>query len=393
MGIVAMNGNEELPGDHFWDAEEAEQEYYEVGRRIAEAEEKAKEADIHFLCEFTLAYYFRKAFCRAQYKWNYEDKDLYWGDSSFQSHISELKFYDRLIQEEGQKWQKEHKEKLEEYLHTPLNPYWLSPDGSVHYSWGDGSVEEIDSNLTLCEATTETVKTYTHYSYSDKNGYFNQKRIDYSYLKRVEWYTITGEAAVSGLEWALRNAGYLPPRIKSDTPFDAEELVRATWVKAELVEAALTQAHTRREELIQEVRSFLAPYYRGAKWKFVPDLAPDLEAVHKHFGRFEERWKSAPTLSYPSLAHLTPPEIGHRWNYPYWIRCGQWATYRFPGVEDWLLRLEGRFRDRIVAGLKAYHQAKDALDQLRRQREAIRMLHYKPLVYKMFWPILLPEEP
>jgi len=54
-------------------------------------------------------------------------------------------------------------------------------------------------------------------------------------------------------------------------------------------------------------------------------------------------------------------------------------------VEDWLLRLEGRFHDRIVADLKAYHQAMDELDQLRRQREIIRILHYKPLIYKEFW--------
>src|SRR5258708_12678589 len=44
MGIVAMNGNEDLPGDHFWDSEEAEQEYYAVGQAIAKAEEKLKQA-------------------------------------------------------------------------------------------------------------------------------------------------------------------------------------------------------------------------------------------------------------------------------------------------------------------------------------------------------------
>src|SRR5947209_6673781 len=39
-----MNGNEELPSDHFWDTEEAEEEYYSVGRAIAEAKEKLSEA-------------------------------------------------------------------------------------------------------------------------------------------------------------------------------------------------------------------------------------------------------------------------------------------------------------------------------------------------------------
>src|SRR5436305_9843057 len=40
----AMNGNEKLPGDHFWDAEEAEREYFAIGQAITEAEEKLKQA-------------------------------------------------------------------------------------------------------------------------------------------------------------------------------------------------------------------------------------------------------------------------------------------------------------------------------------------------------------
>src|SRR5437588_2652396 len=122
-----MNGNEDLPGDHFWDSGDAEQQYYAVGQAIAKAEQRAREADIRSHCEFILALYFRKAFCRAQYKWNYESVDLYSDDSSFQSLITEL--HDRKTQEETEKWQKERKEKLEKQLHHPLNPYWISQDG------------------------------------------------------------------------------------------------------------------------------------------------------------------------------------------------------------------------------------------------------------------------
>jgi hypothetical protein len=39
-----MNGNEDLPGDHFWDAEEAEQEYYALGRALAEVEERQEKS-------------------------------------------------------------------------------------------------------------------------------------------------------------------------------------------------------------------------------------------------------------------------------------------------------------------------------------------------------------
>src|SRR5258708_16883723 len=38
-----MNSDEELPGDHFWDLEEAEREYYAIGQALADAQERQEE--------------------------------------------------------------------------------------------------------------------------------------------------------------------------------------------------------------------------------------------------------------------------------------------------------------------------------------------------------------
>ena len=75
-----MKDNEELPSNHFWDSEEAEQEYYEVGRRIEEAEQRARAAAIRYHCESILALTFRRAYCRAQYNKYYEERDYYSDD-------------------------------------------------------------------------------------------------------------------------------------------------------------------------------------------------------------------------------------------------------------------------------------------------------------------------
>jgi hypothetical protein len=45
----AMNGNGKLPDEHFWDSEEAEQEYHAVEQGIAKAEERLKRAQVRLL--------------------------------------------------------------------------------------------------------------------------------------------------------------------------------------------------------------------------------------------------------------------------------------------------------------------------------------------------------
>ena len=241
----------------------------------------------------------------------------------------------------------------------------------------------------LSEVKTEPVETF--YAYKISFGGFREKIVKYVTLQRAEWYTLTDEAAMSSLEWVLRYARYLPPKINTkdaaftehQPPFDAEEDVKA----------ATSLALSQLDELIREVRSFLLPY---RTWKFVPFQTPESREAHLMPNLppdLPERERGyTPKQSGSPIASMTPPGIGQRWADPDWMGMGQWEPRRFPEAEEWLLRLEDRFHEKIVAAMQAAYEAKDELDQLRRQREAIRILHYKPGVYKAFWSVLQATE-
>ncbi len=227
---------------------------------------------------------------------------------------------------------------------------------------------------------------------------------------------------MSNLEWVLRRGQYLTPKISTKVappfpyaftqpPFDVEEDVKA----------ATALALSRRDELIGEVRSFLSPY---RKWKFVPwippetreaRLVPDLPKglpereegyIPKPYGSsiVQQLPKTREASLVPDLPEgdsilgiipgtsLTPLKIGQQWADPYWMGKGQWETRRFPEAEEWLLRLERDFHKRIVTEMQAAYETRDVWEQLCRQQNAIRILHYKPGVYKAFWSVLQATE-
>ncbi len=143
----AMNGSDELPPGHFWDSEEAKQEYYEVGRRIEEAEQRARAAAIRFHCECILALIFRRAYCRAQYTKMFDERD-YYRDVNVPGSLSEETFQTLITRLHDENWKKYHDEgEIERKLYHPLNPWWIPPHDWFSSEWAGTSLSSVSKQI------------------------------------------------------------------------------------------------------------------------------------------------------------------------------------------------------------------------------------------------------
>src|SRR6266705_6899055 len=165
-----MNGDDELPSDYFWASEEAEQEYYAVGQAIAEAEEKLAMARGRMLAASAIADAFPHALNVSSKHHGYSYVYAPSPDNCLP------KDYDP--------------------LNHALNPYWLWPNGKVeHYGYEPFSAVSFRGSMTLQKIESKTVHAGVGFGRRKKrSGDYVHCTIEYSYEKRVEWYTPTGDA-------------------------------------------------------------------------------------------------------------------------------------------------------------------------------------------------------
>lgn len=345
MGIVAVNDNEELPTNYFWDTEEAEKEYYAVGQGLAEAEEKLKRAHARLLIVQTVYDRFSDTLGVAAVK-NRGSKYSYEEESIFNT------------------------------LNLALNPYWLpSEGGKFEFGYSHGyrhSHAPWQGSLVAAKVESETIQDTVYYGREKKRtGAYVHIRITYSYDKRVEWYTPTGDVGMSGLERSLRYAA---------SPFTTPNA---------LFDKLL-------EEVKQEIYAFICPLSQQVVLKFIPDLAPtNIKEIYLSSGVYKE---DVPELSWPPLAKYAAPKAGERYGLASykgicWICCGRWEPYRFPDetlryVRERIVRIFDKLRERINDAVWAVVAVEEEIATLRRRQKKLRILHYKPLIYREFWSVL-----
>jgi hypothetical protein len=288
-----------------------------------------------------------------------------------------------------------------------LRPYWIPYDGIINEYNSYTSLPVLDGiarDLTLYKFESETVHDYFYYWPDWWNGkaFYKKyrKRVDYSYLKRVEWYTLKGEAARSMPEQVLRSYySSLPRRIA-----DKKEL-HAVFCKL-------------LQELIDEVHEVFAFYYEGVRCgtagckcrlrignevrlKFIPELAPETPA--QRVEKSHENDPSDAELWYPPLAQVEQPKVGQRregklYERP-WIGYGKWEVEALPNeaeLEPFLTQTEKRLEAQVKEREQELEQHKQELEQckqsvkeLTKRWEEYKNQHYKPIHHKEY----LGEQP
>jgi hypothetical protein len=364
--------------EYFWDSKNAEQQYIELGQSVEEAKQKVLEAEqqvdgahdaVHIVD--TLLNVFRLARMRSENDY--------------------------------------------------LRPYWLPSDDVVkkynyEYIPYDSQVfnyeiflpvDGIARNLTLCKFESETIHDYFYYWPDWWNGkaFYNKyrKRVDYSYLKRVEWYTLKGDAAVSRVEHNIR--------LYSPVVLDHGRIAGKKELHAEFRKLL--------EELIEEVHEHCVLYYEGVRCgtlgckcrlptgqevrlKFIPELTPETPA--QRVEKSGEHDPSDAELWYPTLAHCQPPEVGGRWGIN-WddpgrvLECGKWEVEALPTdteLEPFLTQteicLEAQVKERkqeLEQNKQVLAQRKQRVKELTQQWEAYKTEHYQPIHHKEY----LGEQP
>ena len=336
-----MNGNDELPAGHFWDPEEAKREYYKVETGLDEAKEKLWQAQA------------RLQTVRAVH-------------DCFLATPSIVVFEPRSIDLD--------------HLNVALNPYWLPEGGKFEANYmNDYRITHAPWHgyLVVQKVESETIR-------DEKVYYGREKKRDrayvscwkkYSYEKRMEWYTPTGDVGMSVMERSLRTAAY--PFLSQNSLYD--KLM---------------------DEVKQEVYTLLAPLSRQVVLKFIPDLAPsNIDEIYLSHGIYKE---DVPSLSWPALVRYTAPKTGERYGLASykgicWINCGQWEPYQFPkatlqAMREQIARIFDRLRERITDAVWVVVAVEEEIAALRRRQNKIRTLHYKPLVYREFWSAMQTTE-
>ena len=354
-----MNGNDELPSGHFWDSEEAEQEYYAVGGGIAEAKEKLKRSQGRLL---TVQAVFDR-FWDTPGVAAVEDRGIGYRYRGTLYSLLEEKLLDHLNEALNPYWLPEEDGKFDSYYHSKVPGYSHS-----HAPW--------QGSLVGVKVESEPVKAGVGFGREKKRtGAYVHLRIPYSCEKRVEWYTATGDVGMSALEQSMRSAAY---------PFPSPNSLYDKLM----------------DEVKQEVYALLAPLSREVVLKFIPDLGPtNIEEIYLSDGFYKE---DVPKLSWPALARYAAPKVGGRYGLASyegicWICCGRWEPYQFPkatlqAVRERLARIFDRLRERITDAAWAVVAVEEEIAALRRRQDKIRILHYKPLVYKEFWSALQTTE-
>ncbi len=332
-----MNGDEELPSDHFWDSEEAEQEYDAIGQAIAEAEEKLSEAQSRLLT------------VQAVY-------DSFSGTPGVAAVVRRFS------------WEEE--ESVLNLLNEALNPYWLPPEGK--FKSYDQSLAPWQGSMVVQKVESETVRDKVYYGrHKKRDRAYVQCWREYSCEKRVEWYTPTGDVGMSGLERSLRYAA--SPFVTPNSLYDKSL-----------------------EEVKQEVYAFICPLSREVVLKFIPDLAPtNIEEIRYSSGIYKE---DVPKREWPLLARYEAPKAGERYGLASykgicWVCCGRWELHQFPkatlkNVWERIERIEDRLREQIADAAKEVVRCEEEIMLLCRRKEKIRILHYKPMIYREFRSLL-----
>ncbi len=388
-----MNSSEELPSNYFWDSDEAEQEYYAIEQGIAETERTCAFARGRMLAVSAVADNLMNA---------YHVSKKY--DSGY-SYVYDL-------DSDGTKypWKKDF-----DPLNHAFNPFWLWPDGEIYYDvYADPAVfhphmtHELDQglfrlqgSLLLRKIRSEIVRDVVGLGWEEKWYGHEWSRLAYSYEKRVEWYTPKGDLATSGLEFALR---------RSSCPFDVPgeylegsvdfegygELLLADCLKREPEEVqhyARSLYKKLLAELQREVHDFAASLSSQIVLKFYPSLAPNKEDIQQSYA---ENKKAMPRVSLPPLARFERPKVGKRYGPASyrgicWLKHGRWETHRFPleVLNAWWDATRERLRERIKAAVRdVAYLSRGVLPNLLWQKQRIRLLHYKPNEYKVFWSLV-----
>lgn len=359
-----MNGEDELPSEHFWDSPEAEQEYHAIGQGIAEAEEQLSKAQGRL--HIDRAIYTR--FAAAPGANAVVRRGIMYSDGS--GHI------------EKEEW-------MLDRLNQGLNPYWLPEGGRFEANHANGySISHAPwrGSLVAVKVESETLQGAVGFGrHKKRSGDYVHLRLTFSYDKRVEWYTPTGDVGMSGMEWSLLNAQERATQAEDLSLPLLEKIIQSSALYKKLL-----------EELIREVHTFAASLSQQIVLKFYPDLEPtNIDEIYLSDGEYK---KDIPQLSWPPLAKYKAPKAQERYGLASyedtcWINCGRWDVYQFPvgqlqAVRKRVERIEERLRERIAAAFKEVLRIDEEIGLLRRRREKIRILHYKPLIYKELWSLL-----
>lgn len=319
--------SDELPPNHFWDSEEAEQEYYELGQALAQAQEKQQEK-------------------------------LSVPQSRLHTHMA---VYNCFSGVPGVAYE-------DKALSDALNPYWLR-DGRAFCEFAQG-----EGSLIVQKVESETVRETVDYLRNGRYG-ATDCRLEYSYEKRVDWYTPTGDAAVSLLEWALLGTRkvFMPPLPPDE--FDCYSSLL--------------------DRIRQELHALIAPLTQQIVLTFSPDLAPT-NIEHIRVSVFDpSKYNKVPRLNYPYLTRYSAPKAGERFgpaSYQgiHWLMCGRWKPHQFSQdqletVRERIQQIEQRVRKWVVDSNDEIAQIEEEVNLLYKKRKALRIRYYKPLAYRKFW--------
>ncbi len=340
-----MNSNEELPSDHFWNSDEAEQEYYAVGQAITDTEEKLKhaQAQLHTV--------------QAVY-----------------DHFSGVPGVAVVLRESNPSRSREWED---EDLNQALNPYWLPAGGRIS---PEQPPDQWQGSLVVQKVETETCQGEAIFRGDFWEG--TERGMPYTYEKRVEWYTPTREVGMSRLRHSLLQglSPDMPPGAGYDKPLFNRLL----------------------EKLIDEVSGDIRRLEEQVVLKFIPDLAPtNLEEVRfRYFLARGAKWNKSllSSLSWPPLTKYAAPKAEERYGLASykgicWVCHGRWEPYQFAKATlqttwEQIERIADRLRERVTAATREKVAVEEEIAALRQRRDAVRTRHYPQLVYKEFWSAL-----
>src|SRR5205085_1168572 len=183
-----------------------------------------------------------------------------------------------------------------------------------------------------------------------RSGEYVFCRLQFSYEKRVERYTPTGDAAMSRIEAAL---------------LGALERRDAIWYRGVLQERFLLAGKlykTLLKEVLQEVQAFIAPLRKEVVLTFYPDLSPlNTEEIRLSGGVYKQ---DIPELEWPPLAKYPAPVAGGKYDLHsyrelsfHWPCCGRWELHQFSPQQltayaALLKRIESHLLDRLADAVR-----------------------------------------
>ena len=384
--------------EYYWDTNEAERQYSELEQHAQEAWKQQEQAVLRAICAQALADHFRQALSKQHYHTDSFDT------RSVAQLVSDLKRCD--VDEAFQRsalYKNDLRQAIHSYLSHPLNSFWLMPDGTLRskwYSsssnlgWTEESLHAVEHNLTLRDMKSETVHNHFYYWpdwWNGKSRTRDRKRVDYSYLNQEEWYSFTNEAAISGLEYVLRNSAW-PDGLTRSFPLWKGVSYSGLVPRKPEVDALF---RTLLDELITEVRAFVMPVYTASQLKFYPQLAPELpwDRAKRDNPSCSDGWSSPDdgAVVYSWLAQEPQPTIGQRRNtsgYTSWMECGRWELLTFAetvrtdgskreGAASWLVHVETYLQERVMLAEKAVAACETARQQFLDEQQACKRQHYK----------------